>query len=329
MFHIGKNYKFNRRKEGDNVLKVGSMKVEVISGTFDKNLSQNADMFGYVDPYITITHCKSKKSTKYKSNTLKPKWREVFDIPSFVFASEGTSFDISAWDHDDLSSDDYLGERTINFSTKDFHKLEKGNPITRTAKLFNKRYEKKLGSPKKNNPVSLFSRNKGVATIKIRVVWVEKATVTGLDSHKVTDLINLFKELDANGDGKLDVAEFVNLCQVMTGSTSEERTRIHLKRADLDNDDQLDIVEWLLFSQRLSSVSKSCWDDTIQRYLKSIRLLRESQNMHHVPTLSSVACVGQKALNSFHLPWMIKVSRRLKPKPKDNSSTRTSPAPSF
>ena len=44
-----------------------------------------------------------------------------------------------AFDHDDLSCDDFLGERDVIINKKDFKKLLKGKCLSRTAKLFNTR----------------------------------------------------------------------------------------------------------------------------------------------------------------------------------------------
>jgi len=78
-----------------------------------------ADDNGFSDPYCIITLGKLKRKTKVIKKTLHPKWNE-----SFSLRKESDRFNISVYDWDRGSSDDFLGEIDVMITAE----ILKGDP---------------------------------------------------------------------------------------------------------------------------------------------------------------------------------------------------------
>ncbi len=88
----------------------------------------------------------------------------------------------------------------------------------------------------------------------------------------IEKLTELFTLLDRDKSGKLDVSEFKLLGKAMTGSVpTDSDTIAQIRRADADGDLQLDLTEWLAFSQMLGSLPKELFDQTIDSYINRVR----------------------------------------------------------
>lgn len=74
-----------------------------------------------------------------------------------------------------------------------------------------------------------------------------------LDSHQREALTDLFRIIDRNSDGFIDVEEFARFGRAMTGQIIDHETALYqLRRADADNDDHLSLEDWLLYGRFLA-----------------------------------------------------------------------------
>jgi len=64
------------------------------------------------DPYVKLTYNGSKDKTGYKKKNLNPKWKEVFGFTWEPTAAKELLLEV--YDHDDLSSDDFMGMVVIS-----------------------------------------------------------------------------------------------------------------------------------------------------------------------------------------------------------------------
>lgn len=97
-----------------------------------------------------------------------------------------------------------------------------------------------------------------------------------LTEGQKTKLTSLFKALDANGDGFLDIDEFRKLGQAITGKEqSVAETKAQIARADFDNNCKLDLEEWLNFSTMLANLPENVFNVTVDRYTESVKNLNK------------------------------------------------------
>jgi len=72
---------------------------------------QTTDAHGYSsDPYCKVTYDGVLHKTKWKKKSLNPKWKEVF---GWTFKDNVTKLNIEVYDHDELSSDDFMGKASV------------------------------------------------------------------------------------------------------------------------------------------------------------------------------------------------------------------------
>ena len=102
---------------------------------------------------------------------------------------------------------------------------------------------------------------------------------TELSHDRVELLINLFEALDRDNDGKLTVKDFRNLGEVMTGTRPTKASALaQLRRADLDDDDEVGKDEWLDFSSNLAKMDKLYFQDCMKSYIGKLKLLDDEKN---------------------------------------------------
>ena len=78
-----------------------------------------------------------------------------------------------------------------------------------------------------------------------------------LDDTKIESLLNLFLVLDANENGTIDTEEFAALGKAMTGrKQSTDYVLSQMRRADSNQDDCLDVAEFIKFSEVLGSMNE-------------------------------------------------------------------------
>ena len=88
---------------------------------------------------------------------------------------------------------------------------------------------------------------------------------TELTMDRVNLLLKLFEALDKDKDGKLTVKDFRNLGEVMTGTRPSKASALaQLRRADLDDDDEVAKDEWLDVSVDLTKLAGKTIDLTIE-----------------------------------------------------------------
>ena len=101
---------------------------------------------------------------------------------------------------------------------------------------------------------------------------------TELSVDRVNLLLKLFDALDKDKDGKLTVKDFRNLGEVMTGvRPSKESALAQLRRADLDDDDEVGKDEWLDFSSNLARMHQTYFEDCIQAYIGKLKVLEDER----------------------------------------------------
>ena len=64
------------------------------------------------DPYCKISLGRERFKSKSVSATVNPKWREAFDL--YWYEEEGGELEISIWDKDVGSADDFMGKYEID-----------------------------------------------------------------------------------------------------------------------------------------------------------------------------------------------------------------------
>eukprot|EP01104_Vermistella_antarctica_P009752 TRINITY_DN2532_c0_g3_i1.p1 TRINITY_DN2532_c0_g3~~TRINITY_DN2532_c0_g3_i1.p1 ORF type:complete len:511 (-),score=135.90 TRINITY_DN2532_c0_g3_i1:75-1607(-) len=76
----------------------------------------SCDLNGLSDPYCVVSLGATKNKTNPQNKTLYPRWNEKF---LFVIPPENQKLSVVVWDKDKLSSDDFMGEVSIDLSVLD------------------------------------------------------------------------------------------------------------------------------------------------------------------------------------------------------------------
>ena len=71
------------------------------------------------DPYCKIALGKERCKTKSISCTINPKWREAFDL--YWYEEIDNEMEISVWDKDVGSKDDFMGRFVVNLNVQHCH----------------------------------------------------------------------------------------------------------------------------------------------------------------------------------------------------------------
>ena len=126
---------------------------------------------------------------------------------------------------------------------------------------------------------------------------------TELTMDRVNLLLKCFEALDKDKDGKLTVKDFRNLGEVMTGTRPSKASALaQLRRADLDDDDEVGKDEWLDFSSNLARMHKTYFEDCIESYIGKLKLL-EDERLHaikaHQEQEERAEKAAQEALDAY------------------------------
>ena len=98
------------------------------------------------------------------------------------------------------------------------------------------------------------------------------ADAGSLSETQKSKLTTLFKALDADGNGLLDIDEFRKLGQAITGKEqSIAEAKAQMARADFDHNNKLDMAEWLKFSSMLARLPDNVFNKTIDMYIKKVQ----------------------------------------------------------
>ena len=78
-----------------------------------------------------------------------------------------------------------------------------------------------------------------------------------MNEAKIDSLLTLFMVLDSNKNGTIDTEEFAALGKAMTGRKQpKEYVQAQMRKADSNNDDCLDVAEFIKFSEVLGTMNE-------------------------------------------------------------------------